>query len=129
MKKFYVFAAVAIAALASCTKSEVVYNQGQQEIGFRQFTGAMTMRLAGYSVPDARLRSSLRRMQRYTARYSTLSQRYGKSVERRNLQPYQQSKVLSPPIRNANARTSRLRVCYCRFARVNPLWIRRIRRL
>lgn len=42
MKKFYVFAAVAIAALASCTKSEVVYNQGQQEIGFRQFTGAMT---------------------------------------------------------------------------------------
>lgn len=42
MKKFYVFAAVAIAALASCTKSEVVYNQGQQEIGFRQFTGSMT---------------------------------------------------------------------------------------
>lgn len=42
MKKFYVFAAVAIAALASCTKSEVVYNQGPQEIGFRQFTGAMT---------------------------------------------------------------------------------------
>lgn len=42
MKKFYVFAAVAIAVLASCTKSEVVYNQGQQEIGFRQFTGAMT---------------------------------------------------------------------------------------
>ena len=42
MKKFYVFAAVAIAALASCTKSEVVYDQGQQEIGFRQFTGAMT---------------------------------------------------------------------------------------
>lgn len=42
MKKIYVFAAVAIAALASCTKSEVVYNQGQQEIGFRQFTGSMT---------------------------------------------------------------------------------------
>lgn len=42
MKKFYVFAAVAIAALASCTKSEVVYNQGQQEIGFRQFNGSMT---------------------------------------------------------------------------------------
>ena len=42
MKKFYVFAAVTIAALASCTKSEVVYNQEQQEIGFRQFTGAMT---------------------------------------------------------------------------------------
>ena len=42
MKKFYVFAAVAIAALASCTKSEVVYNQGPQEIGFRQFTGSMT---------------------------------------------------------------------------------------
>lgn len=42
MKKFYVFAAVAIAVLASCTKSEVVYNQGQQEIGFRQFTGSMT---------------------------------------------------------------------------------------
>lgn len=42
MKKFYVFAAVAITALASCTKSEVVYDQGQQEIGFRQFTGSMT---------------------------------------------------------------------------------------
>ena len=52
MKKFYVFAAVAIAALASCTKSEVVYNQGQQEIGFRQFTGAMTKSeeaLSGYA--------------------------------------------------------------------------------
>ena len=51
MKKFYVFAAVAIAALASCTKSEVVYNQGQQEIGFRQFTGAMTKAeaLSGYA--------------------------------------------------------------------------------
>lgn len=42
MKKFYVFAAVAIAALASCTKSEVVYNQGQQEIGFKAVTGAIT---------------------------------------------------------------------------------------
>lgn len=52
MKKFYVFAAVAIAALASCTKSEVVYNQGQQEIGFRQFTGSMTKAepaLSGYA--------------------------------------------------------------------------------
>ena len=42
MKKIYVFAAVAIAALASCTKSEVVYNQGQQEIGFKAVTGAIT---------------------------------------------------------------------------------------
>lgn len=42
MKKFYVFAAVAIATLASCTKSEVVYNQGQQEIGFKAVTGAIT---------------------------------------------------------------------------------------
>ena len=42
MKKIFILAAVAIAALASCTKSEVVYNQGQQEIGFRQFTGSMT---------------------------------------------------------------------------------------
>ena len=42
MKKFYVFAAVAIAVLASCTKSEVVYNQGQQEIGFKAVTGAIT---------------------------------------------------------------------------------------
>lgn len=52
MKKIYVFAAVAIAALASCTKSEAVYNQGQQEIGFRQFTGAMTKAneaLSGYA--------------------------------------------------------------------------------
>lgn len=42
MKKYYVFAAVAIAALASCTKSEVVYNQEQQEIGFKAVTGAIT---------------------------------------------------------------------------------------
>lgn len=42
MKKIYILATAAIVALASCTKSEVVYNQGQQEIGFRQFTGSMT---------------------------------------------------------------------------------------
>lgn len=42
MKKVLVIATAAIVALASCTKSEVVYNQGQQEIGFRQFTGSMT---------------------------------------------------------------------------------------
>lgn len=42
MKKIFILATAAIVALASCTKSEVVYNQGQQEIGFRQFTGSMT---------------------------------------------------------------------------------------
>ena len=42
MKKIFILATAAIVALASCTKSEVVYNKGQQEIGFRQFTGSMT---------------------------------------------------------------------------------------
>lgn len=42
MKKIFILATAAIVAFASCTKSEVVYNQGQQEIGFRQFTGSMT---------------------------------------------------------------------------------------
>lgn len=42
MKKIFILATAAIVAFASCMKSEVVYNQGQQEIGFRQFTGSMT---------------------------------------------------------------------------------------
>lgn len=42
MKKIFILATAAIVAFASCTKSEVVYNQGQQEIGFRQVTGSMT---------------------------------------------------------------------------------------
>lgn len=42
MKKIFILATAAIVAFASCTKSEVVYNQEPQEIGFRQFTGSMT---------------------------------------------------------------------------------------
>ena len=53
MKKIFILATAAIVAFASCTKSEVVYNQGQQEIGFRQFTGSMTKAdadaLSGYA--------------------------------------------------------------------------------
>ena len=42
MKKFFIFASAAIVALASCAKSEVVYNDGPQEIAFKQITGVMT---------------------------------------------------------------------------------------
>ena len=52
MKKIFILATAAIVSFASCMKSEVVYNQGQQEIGFRQFTGSMTKAneaLSGYA--------------------------------------------------------------------------------
>ena len=42
MKRFFILASAAIVALASCAKTEVVYNEQPQEIGFKQITGAMT---------------------------------------------------------------------------------------
>lgn len=42
MKKFFFCAAAAIVALASCSKTQVVYNDAPQEIGFKAVTGAIT---------------------------------------------------------------------------------------
>ena len=41
MKKFF-FCAAAIVALASCSKTQIVYNDAPQEIGFKAVTGAIT---------------------------------------------------------------------------------------
>ena len=42
MKKFFFCAAAAIVALASCSKTQIVYNDAPQEIGFKAVTGAIT---------------------------------------------------------------------------------------
>ena len=42
MKKFFIFASAAIVALASCAKSEVVYNEAPQEIAFKTLNSPMT---------------------------------------------------------------------------------------
>lgn len=42
MKKFFFCAAAAIVALASCSKTQVVYNNAPEEIGFKAVTGAIT---------------------------------------------------------------------------------------
>lgn len=42
MKRLFILASAAIVALASCTKTEVVYNEAPQEIGFKAVTGVMT---------------------------------------------------------------------------------------
>ena len=42
MKRFFICAAAAIVALASCSKTQVVYNDAPQEIGFKAVTGAIT---------------------------------------------------------------------------------------
>ena len=42
MKNFFFCAAAAIVALASCSKTQVVYNDAPQEIGFKAVTGAIT---------------------------------------------------------------------------------------
>ena len=42
MKRFFICAAAAIVALASCSKTEVVNNEAPQEIGFKAVTGVMT---------------------------------------------------------------------------------------
>ena len=42
MKRFFICAATAIVALASCSKTQVVYNDAPEEIGFKAVTGAIT---------------------------------------------------------------------------------------
>lgn len=42
MKKFFFCAAAAIVALASCSKTQVVYNDAPEEIGFKAVSGVMT---------------------------------------------------------------------------------------
>lgn len=45
MKRFFICAAAAIVALASCSKTQVVYNDAPEEIGFKAVTGVMTKTL------------------------------------------------------------------------------------
>ena len=42
MKRFFILATAAIVALASCAKTEVVYNDAPKEIAFKALNGAMT---------------------------------------------------------------------------------------
>ena len=42
MKRLFILATAATVALASCTKTQVVYNEAPQEIGFKAVTGVMT---------------------------------------------------------------------------------------
>lgn len=42
MKRLFILATAAIVALASCAKTEVVYTDAPEEIGFKAVTGAMT---------------------------------------------------------------------------------------
>ena len=42
MKKFFFCAAAAIVALASCSKTQIVYNDAPEEISFKAVTGAIT---------------------------------------------------------------------------------------
>ena len=42
MKRFFICAAAAIVALASCSKTQVVYNDAPEEIGFKAVAGAVT---------------------------------------------------------------------------------------
>ena len=47
MKKFFFCAAAAIVALASCSKTQVVYNDAPEEIGFKAVSGVMTKAALG----------------------------------------------------------------------------------
>lgn len=42
MKRLFILATAATVALASCTKTQVVYNEAPEEIGFKAVTGVMT---------------------------------------------------------------------------------------
>lgn len=42
MKRFFILASAAIVALASCAKTQVVYNDAPEEIAFKQITNVMT---------------------------------------------------------------------------------------
>lgn len=49
MKRLFILASAAIVALASCSKTQVVHNEAQEEIGFKAVTGAMTKAALGES--------------------------------------------------------------------------------
>ena len=49
MKRFFILATAAIVALASCAKTEVVYNDAPEQIAFKQITNVMTK--AGEQTP------------------------------------------------------------------------------
>lgn len=52
MKRFFILASAAIVALASCSKTQVVYNDAPEEIGFKTVTGVMTKApLSGTDLP------------------------------------------------------------------------------
>ena len=53
MKRFFILATAAIVALASCAKTEVVYNDAPEQISFKQITGAMTK--AAHTLEDGNL--------------------------------------------------------------------------
>ena len=46
MKKFFILASAAIVALASCSKTQVVYNDAPEEISFKKITNVMTKDLS-----------------------------------------------------------------------------------
>ncbi len=52
MKRLFILASAAIVALASCSKTQVVYNDAPEEIGFKTVTGVMTKApLSGTDLP------------------------------------------------------------------------------
>ena len=52
MKRLFILASAAIVALASCSKTQVVYNDAPEEIGFKAVTGTMTKApLSGTALP------------------------------------------------------------------------------
>ena len=52
MKRLFILASAAIVALASCTKTQVVYTEAPEEISFKAFTGAMTKATLGDNAWD-----------------------------------------------------------------------------
>ena len=50
MKRLFILASAAIVALASCSKTQVVYTEAPEEIGFKAFTGAMTKAVGEWDV-------------------------------------------------------------------------------
>lgn len=52
MKRLFILATAATVALASCTKTQVVYNDAPEEIGFKTYAGAMTKAEKGLTDAD-----------------------------------------------------------------------------
>ena len=52
MKRLFILASAAIVALASCSKTQVVYNDAPEEIGFKAVTGTMTKVQDGTQMPE-----------------------------------------------------------------------------